>query len=169
MALPEETWLSDFTGVEWTTISGWHWAGVIKAEREQWVHPPLRNNKRHQDVQQQPQPQRVLTWSCVGVYNCAKCVQCVDDDWGIWRVCPYNVVWLLVICLYCNFLFCISRNRQCGEMSCRSSPQVLARAPQFRSPCRLCAWSAGKEAEKAFNSQCETPPIRTPHFNLTHQ
>lgn len=49
---------------------------------------------------------------------------------------------------------CVSRSRRCEGKACYSSPRTLGGAPLFRSPCLLCAGSAGLEMEAHLKISC---------------
>lgn len=88
-------------------------------------------------------PDLTLLKECVWL-----CKVCCIEWLRIWTWCVCACVRLLAcwvyifVFFYCKMLVCVSRNRRCEGTSCRSSPQTLAAAPRFHSPCRPCAWSA---------------------------
>lgn len=145
MVLPEETWLSVFTG--------------LGCREELGLTLIWRNKGRA----------RAASYLCVEEKPIITIMSSSSHFVGPWlkAVCMCVYVWLCrhTVCMYCvvhnllfdclrsgsvfiaNFKLCISRNRQCGEKACYSSPQTLVGAHRFHSPCRQCAGSAGVEDE----------------------
>lgn len=149
MALPEETWRSDFTGLGWREELGLTLFQRNKGRaRAASLSSAQRKTHHPQNVWQQP---FVRSWPktfCVRMFVSLQAHNLlVLDYWEVCVcvcVCLYAVIWLLLIwvCIYFKCLSCISRNRQCEEKVCCSSPQTLEGAHRFHSPCRQCAGSA---------------------------
>lgn len=154
----------------WSPLSLWwrgwvifHWTGTEgdlgltlsqrnKGRTRAASPSPLRGQSHHRCVWEQPflkswpTAVRVCAWLCRHVYA----LQWERVEWSVCEfVCPYTVVWLLGVTLalgLCLYLIS-SRSRRCEEKAGCSSPQTLAGALRFHSPCRLCAGSAGLGVE----------------------